>query len=115
VKGADRTHEQQVVRAADMQTLLRAYVTQLGKEMQRNLVYPRQARRDGLTGLSVIRLTVTETGEILEGSLVIHKSSGHAVLDEQALRTARDSAPFPPPPRRISFTIGIAFEEDKQG
>jgi TonB family protein len=40
--------------------------------------------------------------------LKVVKSSGQALLDAEALSTIRASAPFPPPPREMEMTIGIA-------
>lgn len=49
--------------------------------------YPEKARRDHIEGSLVLRLEIDEDGRLKEAS--IHKSSGHAILDQDALRMIR--------------------------
>jgi protein TonB len=49
--------------------------------------YPVQARRRGLEGRVLVRATVAATGECTGAEL--RRSSGHAILDEAALRAVR--------------------------
>jgi len=49
--------------------------------------YPRIARRKGLAGTVILEVRVNASG--LVGECRVHASSGHRVLDEQALRTVR--------------------------
>lgn len=110
-QGAEVARVQQTIAPPDMQTLMQAYVRELSRMLQRSLVYPREARREGHVGSTTVRFSITENGNILPGSLSIQRSSGHAILDEQALQTARNSAPYPAPPRPMTVSIAIAFRE----
>lgn len=110
-KGAEVARVQQTIAPPDMQTLMQAYVRELSRMLQRSLVYPREARREGYVGSTTVRFSITENGSILPGSLSIQRSSGYAILDEQALKTANSSAPFPAPPKPMTVSIAIAFRE----
>lgn len=57
-----------------------------------NLNYPDAARREGLTGSLILIVGIYKNGQI--ESVDIEKSSGHAVLDNAAIRIVRDAAPF---------------------
>jgi periplasmic protein TonB len=55
--------------------------------------YPTAARRNGLEGTVVLRVHVLESG--VAESVLVQRSSGHSMLDAEALRFAR-SARFAP-------------------
>jgi protein TonB len=59
----------------------------------RPLVYPRAARDAGIEGTVVIWLRISAEGEVLESK--VQKSSGHQILDDEALRWAREQRFFP--------------------
>ena len=63
-----------------------------------------------MEGVSWISFTIMQSGEIREGSLRVHKSSGHAVFDSGAVKSARVSAPFEKPPKELSVNIGVSFD-----
>jgi TonB family protein len=56
--------------------------------------YPVLARRMGLEGVTRLRVRVRADGT-LDGSPAVTASSGHALLDREALRMVEASAPFP--------------------
>ncbi|WP_139826177.1 energy transducer TonB [Derxia lacustris] len=92
---------------------LRRYVAALTRAIQSRLVYPAEARRAGLVGTTAVRFVVTESGEIQPGSLAVHRGSGSALLDDNALRAAQASAPFDRPPRRMEVVLDVVFAEDR--
>lgn len=49
--------------------------------------YPEVARRNGWTGLCMVRVAVTEQGRA--GSVSLARSSGHGILDQAALNAVR--------------------------
>jgi protein TonB len=109
--GADYGQQQQLIarrEAADDS----AYSVQLTKQIRAHLVYPFDARKKRIEGVSQICFVVTESGEIKPGTLAVKKSSGYAVLDASALKSAQTSAPFPKPPRELAVSIEVAFEVD---
>ncbi len=104
---------QQTLKPRESETsLILKYLAGLKRDIQNHLDYPEEARDTGNVGSPTIRFTITESGDILPGSLSINTSSGSAQLDEQALRAARNSAPMAKPPRQMTVTIKVAFTQD---
>ena len=73
----------------------RRQVERVGK-----LNYPGEARRRKLTGSLRLLVVIRADGDLADARLV--ESSGHAVLDEAALRIVRLAAPYAPFPPRIA-------------
>lgn len=72
----------------------RRQVERVGK-----LNYPAEARRQKTTGALRLLAVIDADGALVEATLM--ESSGHAVLDEAALRIVRLAAPFAPFPPNI--------------
>ena len=72
----------------------RRQVERVGK-----LNYPAEARRQKITGALRLLAVIDADGALVEATLM--ESSGHAVLDEAALRIVRLAAPFAPFPPDI--------------
>lgn len=114
VRGVEEQQVQQTVATPVSEaTIMRAYLSGLKKTIQGRLTYPAEARESRHTGSPKIRFVITESGDILAGSLAIHESSGHALLDEAALRAARDSTPMAKPPRQMSVVIAVSFLQER--
>jgi TonB family protein len=88
---------------------MKRYLAALKKNIQSHLAYPASAKDQGQVGATVIRFTLTESGEIQPDSLSVQTSSGSALLDASALKAAQAAAPFMPPPRRMNVSIGLSF------
>ena len=74
--------------------------------------YPRAAMNRGQQGTVRIRFTMDRTGEVL--AVTIAQSSGHDLLDQEALATVRRAAPLPPippdiPQARLNIVVPIRF------
>lgn len=75
--------------------------------------YPRAARRMGLQGKVIIVVGVDRTGRVV--SVRIHASSGHSLLDEEAIRMAKAAKwdPIPSAPRKVTeFALPVRFRLD---
>lgn len=77
------------------------YMREWVKKVERvgNLNYPDQARREGLSGKLMLDVTMNADGTVRDISIL--RPSGHAVLDEAAIRIVNLAAPFPPFPPEI--------------
>jgi len=106
----DSQIQQSIVHEDQDKDKTRAYLARLSKRLQSNLVYPEEMRKKGMEGVSWISFTIMQSGEIREGSLRVHKSSGHAVFDSGAVKSARVSAPFEKPPKELTISIGVSFD-----
>jgi protein TonB len=73
--------------------------------------FPNVARREQLTGTPVIEVTIGADGKLLQ--TVVRRSSGHAEIDEAAMRILKLAAPYDPFPGNLSAKhdeIRIAYE-----
>lgn len=59
--------------------------------------YPAAARRLGLEGKGVVKIRIDRRGRLV-GKPMIHTSTGHDVLDKEALAMVERAAPFDAPP-----------------
>lgn len=74
------------------------------------LLYPAVARRQGWRGQVTVSFLVGADGDV--ENLRIVSSSGHRLLDQQALQAVRAAAPFPPPPTPAIIILPVAFALD---
>ena len=73
--------------------------------------FPDVARREKHSGTPVIEVTIGADGKLLQ--TIIRRSSGHAEIDEAAMRILKLAAPFDPFPSELSTKhdqIRIAYE-----
>jgi protein TonB len=93
--------------APDLNTLIAQYRSQFIGAAVRFKRYPPAARDNGWEGDVVVHLEVSASGEL--GELKVKKSSGHPVLDQQALEMFRRASPQVPLPSALR---GRAFGFD---
>lgn len=73
----------------------------------KKLSYPSVARRMGWSGRVVLAFVVKEDGTI--GTLKVRESSGYNALDNSAVDTVRNVAPFPKPPVAAEIIMPVQF------
>ena len=93
--------------------LLTTYGQSLSKEIKRQQKYPPHAQRRGWEGTAEVLLRISVEGKVT--SVTLGKSSGRAILDDEALEMVRRASPLPqaPPDLRGSsrvVTVPIAFK-----
>ena len=76
------------------------------------LKYPELAAQSGIQGTLYIKFDIMKDGSL--GDLELLKSSGYRILDDEALRAIRASAPFQPLPDdwnmpRYSIRAAVMF------
>jgi protein TonB len=74
--------------------------------------YPRMAKDRGYEGQPVVNFTLGREGDLLAVS--IEQPSRHSLLDQAAMQTVRDAAPFPRIPEQLNldmmkFKLPITF------
>jgi len=79
--------------------VLSRYIQILTKRIHDNLNYPWSASQGQIEGVLKLSLNISSAGELLGAKVV--QSSGFAVLDENALKTVKEVAPFPSFPSEI--------------
>jgi protein TonB len=79
-------------RELDFQSKLMAHLNSLKR-------YPADAKRQGKTGVVMVRFRIDRHGHVLAHR--IEQGSGHAVLDEETTRLMERADPFPAPPESV--------------
>lgn len=82
------------------------YFVRLRRLFQRRLMYPETAEGRKRSGKAIVRFHMEADGRIVPESIRLTETSGHAELDEQALKTVRSIPKLPEPPDG-SMTIDI--------
>ncbi|EKF43468.1 TonB family protein [Nitratireductor indicus C115] len=88
-----------------------AYARRLLGHVQRHKKYPAAAQNQRLSGRAGLSITIDRSGRLIDAKL--RKATGHAILDKEALATARRAAPYPRPPEGVGGkTISISVNLD---
>lgn len=89
------------------QRYLKEHFTYIRELIMKRLTYPPVARRMGWTGRVVLVFVVTEDGTVR--SLRVKESSGYPALDNSAMETVKNAAPFPRPPVAAELVMPVQF------
>lgn len=110
---------QDSLKPAKSNALEQNWSTQVRSKLQRSLNYPDEALSKKWSGKPTLSITIDKAGNVLSVSVV--KSSGKAILDKEAIATARRASPLPAPPDEImngqgrkSFSIPVRFNLKSQ-
>jgi protein TonB len=103
-----------VAKSADINEskLLVTYGQSISKEIRRYQKYPPPAQRRGWQGTAEVLLQIAADGKVT--GITLGKSSGYAILDEEALDMVRRASPLPAAPpdlrgRALVVTVPIVF------
>ena len=95
---------------------LQGYLHQVRSLLERNKIYPPQARSRNEQGTVVVRFTISSDGSI--GGVSLSSPSGQSTLDQAALETVNRVRRFPPFPgdlQRSSLTVQVPLAYRLQG
>lgn len=109
ILAAPRTEDQDIAGAAEYR---RTNFAAIRDAILTKIHYPTIARRKGWQGKVDVSFVINTDGSA--GDLQVLASSGHPVLDEQALDAVRRSAPFIPPGSAIHLIMPVTFQLDKR-
>ena len=76
-----------------------SYLLYLKHKIQGVWVYPTSAANAGIGGSLTVEFSIARNGELISVNLI--DSSGHAILDESAIRAIKVAAPYYPFPSRM--------------
>jgi len=79
---------------------LSRYLSSVQAQIRTNKRYPRLSRRRSEEGAVTVQFRLQENGAIQSGPRV-SKSSGHPMLDDEAIRSVKVSAPYPRFPESV--------------
>lgn len=86
------------------------YFVRLRRLFQRRLMYPETAEGRKHSGKAVVRFHMEADGRVVPETVRLTETSGHAELDEQALKTVRSIPKLPEPPDGpMTIDIPIVF------
>lgn len=86
---------------------LKSHFIYIKNMIQRNLTYPRVARKMGWEGKVTVSFVVCENGYV--DSIKIIETSGIRILDNNAVDTIRRVSPFPKPPVKAELIVPIVY------
>jgi protein TonB len=96
--------------------LLVSYGQTISQALARYKEYPRIAQMQGWQGAVTMRLRVAPSGRLIDAE--VHSSSGHEVLDRQALAMASKPERYPVPPeglrdREVAVLVPVVFRLER--
>ena len=99
-------------KSAQGKAIFSNYQSKLVAHLRRYRSYPDAARRRRLQGSARVTVTINQSGRVVGVSLA--GSSGHAILDREALAMVRRASPFPAIPSglgksKVSFRAPVRF------
>jgi protein TonB len=97
-----------VTNQVDVEDARNKYGNSLWGAISKHKKYPKIAAMRGWQGEAVVELELDGSGKLKSKKII--QSSGHDVLDRQALEMVEKALPFPAPPealRGTSFTITV--------
>jgi protein TonB len=97
---------------------LQTYKIQLAAYAQKYQRYPSLARENNWEGIAEVKLTIGENGRIRE--VIVVSSSGHDILDQQAIEMVRKAAPITEIPsalrnKEFPINLPIVFHLEHKG
>ncbi len=98
--------------------VLKVYTNSVRKKIESKKKYPIIARNMGIEGRTRIKLVINKDGSLEKAEIL--ETSGYEILDETALQSIRDAAPFTPIPdelkkNKLELSIYLTFEISKRG
>ena len=76
-------------------------------QILKNLTYPPIAQKMGWKGKVTVSFVIREDGSA--ENIRVVESSGYEILDAHAVKTIRNSQPFPKPPVKAELVIPITY------
>lgn len=101
----------------DLEAARSLYGSQLARAIAKYKQYPKIAQMRGWEGEVLLEVHCDDKGQIT--ATVVRKSSGHKVLDEQAITMVKKAAPLPKPPdilrssKQLVILVPVPFTLDE--
>ena len=99
--------------APDLSDILQSFFGSIRKKIESKKKYPELAKDAGIEGRSGVKMIILKDGQLEKVEIV--DSSGSQVLDNAALQSIQNAAPFPPIPKdvkqsKIEVSIYLVFK-----
>jgi TonB family protein len=97
----------------DLSGILQGFFGSVRKKIESKKKYPEIAKDAGIEGRSGVKMIILKDGQLEKAEIV--DSSGSQVLDNAALQSVQNAAPFPPLPKgvkqsKIEVSIYLVFK-----
>ena len=89
------------------QEYIKAQFLYIKEDIEKNIRYPRLARKMGWEGKVVVAFVIREDGTVINIRIV--KSSGFTLLDNNAVESIKKAQPFPSPPVRAELVVPVSY------
>lgn len=109
IQSTEQTRKQIIENKKEDIDELKKYLSRLKKQLQNNIIYPKEAKDLGYIGNPEVEFFIKEDGNIDKNSIKIVKSSGYEILDNYAIESILKSVPFEKPQKSLSISIEVAF------
>ena len=76
--------------------------------IHRQIIYPATAKKMGWEGKVIVSFIISSEGNTR--NIMISKSSGHEILDENAVKAVKRASPFPKPPVEAQIIIPVLYQ-----
>jgi periplasmic protein TonB len=92
---------------SDKSPYTKAHFSYIKDLIYKHLIYPVIAKRMGWEGTVITTFVVSPEGYAKD--VKVSKSSGHEILDENAVKAIKNASPFPKPPVEAQIIIPILY------
>jgi TonB family protein len=87
---------------------LKAHFSYIKDLIHKHLIYPAMAKKMGWEGKVIVSFIISSGGNAKD--IMLSKSSGHEILDDNALKAVRIAAPFPKPPVEAQIIVPVLYQ-----
>ena len=86
---------------------IKAHFSYIKDLIHKHLIYPAMAKKMGWEGKVIVSFIISSGGQARD--IMLSKSSGHEILDDNALKAVRIAAPFPKPPVEAQIIVPVLY------
>ena len=104
--GPSKVGEGDVI-ASENSRYIKAHFSYIKDLIHKHLIYPAQAKKMGWEGKVIVSFIISSGGQARD--IMLSKSSGHEILDDNALKAVRIAAPFPKPPVEAQIIVPVLY------
>jgi protein TonB len=94
-------------RSSEKSRYVKAHFAYIKDLIHKHLIYPAIAKKMGWEGKVIVSFIISSGGHARD--IMLSKSSGHEILDDNALKAVRIAAPFPKPPVEAQIIVPVLY------
>jgi protein TonB len=87
---------------------LKAHFSYIKEHIHKQIIYPATAKKMGWEGKVIVSFIISSEGNAR--NIMISKSSGHEILDDNAANAIKRASPFPKPPVEAQIIIPVLYQ-----